>query len=251
MLPSQTSSNSQKLSSISDAFDSLIDYNDSQSNVQSSQAVSDPFVHELPVQRLSQSITTEASSNNVTEIKSRKRPWIKGTVKSMQMDNSRTDWKNVHFYVKVYASKHLGGNNHASTIVVRLSNESTSLLSDVTFSFEDVDIPTIVGTVGAGETIESSSKQKIGPFLYKDITSTFSNVIKGNLSISGISVPIKFSLPICTLMMPVTNASHKDIMSEFSTRHWYSSSTKIGMRKIEFPQIVQHLANYLKAEVSE
>ena len=236
--PSQT-----KSSSISDAFNSLIDFNDTETKVQGAQNISDPFGNDIIEQK-------EVSSKSLKG-KVIKRPWIKGFIKTSDVGNAIIDWGKVHFYFKVYdISKQVGGNSHAVAIVLRVANESTISLTNTTISLQGIRDPITVGNVSPGEHIESSSKHKIGPLFYEERMNSYSTVIKGELAAVGVSTQIKLPLPIGTLMLPVTNVTQDDIAKELSTRHWYSTRTKFPMVRLDFPQIIQCLSHFLRAEVS-
>jgi len=52
------------------------------------------------------------------------------------------------------------------------------------------------------------------------------------------------------LLMPVSDVTVDDIHEELSTRHWYSTSTKLDLKESDLSHTMKALSSFLRAEVS-
>lgn len=175
---------------INSAFDDLLGLE--QPSLESPAVSNQKFLPNKDIPNVS---TTKASG---------KRPWMKCTIKAKSAKaNNIIEWKKIKLDFRAYSSKSRDG--CAASITVRLTNSTlSSPLQDVSLSLDSEERFQIsLGDVGPnGQSVESQSKT--GPFQYP--SDGDSNLeIRGKISASGSTVPVRIVLPATMNLSPVSN----------------------------------------------
>jgi len=193
-------------------------------------------------------------SDNVTIVsstKKMKRPWISGSVKANQAQGSaEIDWTDVSLSFRVFdASNKVGGNVTAAVVVLKVVNNSHFDLISVSVKLKGVNKEVVMGDIASGMSAESSTKSKVGPFIY-DVNHDTSLYIRGSLNSSGSSVPCKLSLPSSMLLLPVNGLSFNSMMEELSSNSWRSKSIKVIV-SIAADAVLLSLCAFLRGVIVE
>mmetsp|Transcript_3330 Transcript_3330/g.4441 ORF Transcript_3330/g.4441 Transcript_3330/m.4441 type:complete len:1330 (+) Transcript_3330:204-4193(+) len=141
--------------------------------------------------------------------------WYEATIKVSKADGDIVDWNSLTLLYRTHLSKH--GRNEVK-LSYKINNNGASGLQGIKIQMEGSGVVEFESVDKHSSTAESS---KIGPFSV--------NELRGTLTASGSSVPIKVILPVSySLSSLPSSACQEDVANMLSTGNWASSTIKLN-----------------------
>jgi hypothetical protein len=159
--------------------------------------------------------------------------WLRATLKTSSSSPSSVDWSLVSVVFRVYRATK--AETPAAKLVVRVDNNSSTLLNDLTLELSSISVS--LGSIGPGSSTKS---EKIGSFPYCAIDSA--QEVKGSLKANNSGASVKLYLPATLHLSPEKNLSLELVAQELaSSSQWSSHSVKINLGSAKAPGNVKAL----------
>jgi AP-3 complex subunit delta-1 len=151
--------------------------------------------------------------------------WQEAALKASKAEGERVsfDWNDLKLLYRTHTPKRQGQGE--VMLIFKLVNNSSSSLQDIQIKLKEGNTSVEFENVESNNSVES---RKTGPFSMN--LDSFNTEIRGSLTVSGCSIPLKFILSSCTFSFsPLSNLTQDGVTNLLSSGDWFSSTSKIGI----------------------